>query len=113
MSDFKLCKWQLKEGLSEVVFKNKKGTRLLVNEDNITDDLVNDAIESGKGHCFVERKVIDLKKKQSQAPYQPVTSTLDEVPTEESDSLPVVENKRVDVSQTEKKKKGRPAKSKE
>ena len=113
MNEFKLCKWQLKEGLSEVVFKNEKGTRLLINEDNISDALVDIAIANNKGHCFVERKVIELKKKQLQPPYTPVTSTLNEVPTDESDSLPVVENKRVDVLQVEKKKKGRPSKSKE
>jgi hypothetical protein len=113
MSDFKLCKWQLKDGLSEIVFKNDKGTRLLINEDNINDELVKMATDKGKGHCFVERKIVELKKKQFQHQYTPVTSTLNEVPTEESDSLPAVENKRVDSLQVEKKKKGRPAKSKE
>ena len=113
MSDFKLSKWGFAPNISQVVFKNAKGTRILINEENICDALVEDATAQGFGHCFIEKKNVELKKKQSASQYTPVTSTLNVVPTGEQDSLPVVENKRADSLPVEKKKRGPKSKSKE
>lgn len=108
----KISQYKLKDGISQITFKTTSGTRVLINNDNITDQLVALAEQNGRGHCFVKLSGEKKNAKQLTYPLQDAISTLTEVPTAKQDSLPAVENKRVDVSQ-EKKKRGRKPKSKE
>lgn len=108
----KISKYKLKDGISQVVFRDGSRNIISITKDNISDELVKIAIANGKENCFVE--LSDVKKNLNQSGYQsqPATSTLTEVPTESND-LPEVPNKRQEAVSTEAKKRGRPAKSKE
>lgn len=108
----KISKYKLKDGISQVVFRDGSRNLISITKDNISDELVKIAIANGKENCFVE--LSDVKKNLNLQSYQsqPAISTLTEVPSVESD-LPKVPNKRQEVVSTPTKKRGRPAKSKE
>jgi hypothetical protein len=114
----KLSKYELKKGLSSVTFRPNAGAApVTINNNNITDSLVELAIKAGKGHCFVS--LLDDKKKEFQKNFQsqPVTSTLTERQIEKDVLNEVQKIKEEHLSeaviQQEKPKRGRPAKSKE
>jgi hypothetical protein len=108
----KISQYKLKDGIGQITFKTTSGTRVLINNDNITDQLVALAEQHGRGHCFVKLSGEKKNAKPLTYPLQDVISTLTEVPTVKQDLLPVVENKR-DAVLPEKKKRGRKPKSKE
>jgi len=106
-------KYKLNEKkVSQVTFRGADRRAYSITKDNITDDLVEMAIASGKDpDCFIRFE--DTKKNVNPLPLrlQPVTSTLTEVQKGEND-LKEVQPEQKEVS-TEVKKRGRPAKSKE
>jgi len=112
--DLKISKYKLVKGIGSVTFRSKSGNIVKITEDNITDELVQLAIEHDKEHCFVlitgEKKNISPSKSQ----FPQSLSTLTEVKIDENDSLPAQPNKRVIVSEEKPKgKRGRKPKSKD
>lgn len=112
--DLKISKYKLVKGIGSVTFRSKSGNIVKITDDNITDELVQLAIEHDKEHCFVlitgEKKNINPSKSQ----FPQSLSTLTEVKTDENDSLPAQPNKRVIVSEEKPKgKRGRKPKSKD
>lgn len=107
-----ISKYKLKDSIGELVFRDANRNIITITKDNISDSKVEIAKANGKGNCFIELEAV--KKKDSQLNTQLTDSllTLNEVPTDESDSLPAQPNKRA-VSEPTKKKVGRPPKSKE
>lgn len=106
-----ISQYKFKDGISQITFKTESGQRVLITEDNISDELVKLAEINGRGHCFVKLSGEKKNAKQLNSQLQDVLLTLNEVPTVEQDLLPVVENKRETVSTQ--KKRGRKPKSKE
>lgn len=111
---YKVSKYQFIPTVSQITFRTESSQLVQINKDNITDELVALAEKAGRGHCFqlvAESK--NQKKSQSKPLLNPALSILNEVKIDESDLLPVQENKRESFGTPVKKKSGRPPKSKE
>ena len=107
-------KFKLKKDVGSIVFR--AGTQIvsITKETQISEELYNLCCKFGKSHCFdVMGEEKGQKKSLSKSQFPASLSTLNEVPTDESD-LPLVPNKRLeDVSTPQPKKRGRPFKSKD
>jgi hypothetical protein len=107
-------KFKLKKDVGSIVFR--AGTQIvsITKETQISEELYNLCCKFGKSHCFdIMGEEKGQKKNQLASQFPASLSTLNEVPTDESD-LPLVPNKRLeDVSIPQPKKKGRPFKSKD
>ena len=107
-------KFKLKKDVGSIVFR--AGTQIvsITKETQISEELYNLCCKFGKSHCFDIMGEEKGQKKNPLASQFPASlSTLNEVPTDESD-LPLVPNKRLeDVSIPQPKKRGRPFKSKD
>jgi hypothetical protein len=107
-------KFKLKKDVGSIVFR--AGTQIVsINkETQISEELYNLCCKFGKSHCFdIMGEEKGQKKSLSTSQFPVFLSTLNEVPTDESD-LPLVPNKRLeDVSTPQPKKRGRPFKSKD
>lgn len=100
----KLCNYKMVNGKGSVVFRYN-GSMVSVNSNNLTDELAELAIKAGYSHCFEKQNFVKKNEKQLNSQLPESLSTLNEVSTEETESLPAVENKREGASLT--KKKGR------
>jgi hypothetical protein len=107
-------KFKLKKDVGSIVFR--AGTQIvsITKETQISEELYNLCCKFGKSHCFdIMGEEKGQKKNQLTSQFPASLSTLNEVPTDESD-LPLVPNKRLeDVSTPQPKKRGRPFKSKD
>jgi hypothetical protein len=107
-------KFKLKKDVGSIVFR--AGTQIVsINkETQISEELYNLCCKFGKSHCFdIMGEEKGQKKSLSTSQFPAYLSTLNEVPTDESD-LPLVPNKRLeDASIPQPKKRGRPFKSKD
>ena len=110
----KVSKYQFIPTISNLVFRTESRQLVQITKDNITDELVELAKVAGKEHCFqLVSESKNQKKSQSAPLLNPALSILNEVKIDESDLLPVQENKRESLETPAKKKAGRPPKSKE
>ena len=110
MSKDLTCKYAFAPNKSEVTFRPSAGAKpVTINKNNISDSLVELAIKAGKEHCFIDLSANGNGQKKSQlnTQLQPVSLALNEVPTEDSDSLEAQPNKREAASLEQPKKKGR------
>ena len=116
INNFKISKYELKQGLKAITFRpSPTAAPVTINNDNITDALVELAKGAGKGHCFVELLTDKKKEYQLNSLSQRVTltSTEQQIEKEVLEQVQEIKSDVLSEVKTQPKKKGRPANSKE